>query len=120
MRLQCTSALAALLTLATPALAAQDSYAGALRTMLTQTAAGTCPADLMGEQLLGACTAQIANMRGALAAMGPVTDMKLVKAEGEGEARIETYQVTFTNGRVMNWNIGGLRDGKFDTAGTAR
>jgi hypothetical protein len=99
-----------------PATAAdQGQYSAALGKMLAQTAAGTCPADLMGDRLLAACREQLPAMRTALVAAGPVTAMSFVMARGDGATRIETYKVTFAKGDATLWHIGGLHDGKFET-----
>lgn len=111
---------ASIVAFAPPALAQQGSYADPLRKMLGQVAQGTCPSDIMGDSLLAACGEQIANMRAGLAAWGPITAMKFVRAEEQASGRVETYEVTFASGQTMAWTIGDLREGKFHTAYSRR
>jgi len=92
----------------------EGTYSGALRTMLTQAAAGTCPADIMGEGLLKACREQIANMAPALKAAGPIQSITFVRAEQLNGERFETYKVSFATGAPSNWHIGALHGNKFD------
>lgn len=117
MRLSTTiiAALAAVLA-AAPAAADEGRYAASLKAMLTQTAAGTCPADLMGDQLLAACREQLPNMQPGLAAAGAVTAVEFVSANGEGTDRVETYTVRFAKGSASVWAIGKFRDGKYQSA----
>ena len=93
---------------------AAGQYSDALRTMLTQAAAGTCPADIMGDGLLKACREQIANMAPALKAAGPIQSITFVGAEQLNGDRFETYKVSFAAGPPSNWHIGALHGNKFD------
>ena len=103
----------AALLIAGPAAAEPGQYAGALKKMLSETAAGNCPADLMGDRLLAACKEQLPRMRTALVAEGPIKKMTFATAVGQGEERIETYDVTFTKGTTAKWQIGIFQNGKF-------
>jgi len=97
--------------------AAQDGqYRAALNRMIVSTADGECPADLMAEDLLAACNDQIYQIGPALQGLGPITEINFVRAEGEGEARVEVYDVIFEGGQMLTWGIGTLVDGKFQTA----
>ena len=93
---------------------AAGQYSDALRTMLTQAAAGTCPADIMGDGLLKACREQIANMAPALKAAGSIQNITFVMAEQLNGDRFETYKVSFAAGPPSNWHIGALHGNKFD------
>ena len=67
---------------------AQDGqYSASLTRMITATADGECPADLMAADLLAACN-----------------------------ERVETYEVFFESGPMLTWGIGGYTDGKFTVA----
>jgi hypothetical protein len=96
--------------------AQEGQYSASLTRMITSTADGECPADVMGGGLLAACNEQIDQMGPALQSLGPITDMAFVSAEGEGEARVETYEVFFESGQMLTWGIGGYVDGKFEIA----
>lgn len=115
---------AALLTAG--AAAAQDpstdgEYRAALTRMLTETSQGICPADVMADGLLEACESQIAQMAPALQSLGAITGMTLIDADGEGEARYETYEVMYAAGPTLTWRIGERgADGRFSGAGTVR
>ncbi len=98
---------------ATPA---QGQYSASLTRLITSAADGECPADLMAAELLTACNEQIASIGPALQSLGPISDMAFVSAEGEGEARVETYEVFFESGQMLTWGIGGYVDGKFNVA----
>ena len=102
----------AALAMSAPVVAAQGNYAAALRTILTKTAAGTCPADMMQPKLLEACKQQMAKMGPMLAAKGPIKKLTFLKADLTG-GREETYMVTFKKGKPQTWLIGGLENGKF-------
>lgn len=106
------AAVAALL-IAGPAAAESGRYAGALKKMLSGTAAGNCPADLMGDGLLAACKEQLPRMKADLVAAGPIKTMTFVSAVGEGGERVETYDVTFAKGATAKWQIGKFQNGKF-------
>lgn len=119
------AAAAALSGLAPAAAMAQDPAAGgdyraALTRMITSTADGTCPADVMGAELLAACTEQLPQMSAGLQSLGPIASMRFVRAEGEGAQRVEIYAVEFAGGVTLNWGIGGFHDGKFDVAYAGR
>ncbi len=103
---------------AVPALAqeSEGQYAADLRRMITETAAGTCPADLMAEQLLAACQQQLPQMSAGLAGLGAVQSVTFKSAEDAPVGRVETYEVVFANGVTLTWGIGGKTDGKYATA----
>lgn len=115
--------LAAALTIGAGAASAQQAgtgeYGPALRRMVTEAAAGRCPADLMAEPLLSACRNQMAQMGPAL---GAVEGVSFVKAEAHDDAgnggRVETYAVKYVGGKTTIWSIGNRQDGKFTTAYT--
>ncbi len=108
-------AVAALLgtTAATAQTAEQGQYAAQLRAMFMSVAAGTCPADLMADDLFKACQQQLPQMAPGLKAAGPIKMITFLKTEQANGDRYEQYQVTFTNGAPSKWTIGGLQDGKF-------
>ena len=91
-------------------------YSASLGRMIASMADGECPPDLMAADLLTACNDQIAQIGPALQSLGPVKDMNFVSAEGEGESRVETYDVFFESGQMLTWGIGGYVDGKFTIA----
>ena len=99
------------------AMAQDGEYSQALTRMLTETAEGRCPADVMAQDLLTACQEQIAGMAPAFRELGVIETMTFVKAEDTPGGRVETYSVKFAGGQTMTWRIGHLRDGKFETAG---
>lgn len=101
-----------------PVLARDGQYAAGLTRMLTEAAAGRCPADVMGEDLLAACNEQIAGMAPAMASLGAIETTTFVRAEEAGGDRYEVYSVAFASGRTLIWRIGGLREGRFAAAGT--
>lgn len=94
---------------------AQD-YSAALSRMLTATAAGTCPEDVMGPGLLAACRQQVEAMAAGLSSLGAVETLTFIRAEDGTYGRVEFYTVTFAGGHSMVWAIGGLSDGKFEVA----
>jgi len=96
--------------------APEGQYSASLTRMITSTADGECPADLMAAELLTACNEQVAQIGPALQSLGPISDVAFVSAEGEGEARVETYEVFFESGQMLTWGIGGYTDGKFTVA----
>lgn len=110
------AAATAAAALAAPAFAEDGEYRAALQRMITETASGTCPADIMGDQLLAACRQQLPQMSAGLASLGPVESISFVRAEDRPDGRVEIYAVRFAGGQTLNWGIGGLRDGKFDIA----
>lgn len=101
----------------TPA-SAEGEYGADLTRMITATAGGTCPADLMGGQLLSACQAQIAGMQAGLASLGAVESVSLVQSQTVPDGKIETYRVRFAGGQEMNWAIGVKVGGKYEAAFT--
>lgn len=114
-----TLALAAVLSLAAcPALAqaGDGQYAADLQRMITETASGVCPADLMAEQLLTACQQQLPQMSAGLASLGAVQSITFTTAVDTPEGRVETYAVVFANGTTLNWGIGHRKDGKYASA----
>lgn len=102
--------------MASPAFAQSAEYEAALRKMISQTAAGTCPADVMGPDLLAACQQQLPQMSAGLASLGAIESAQFVRAEDRPEGRVEIYAVKFASGMTLNWGIGGLSDGKFNLA----
>ena len=102
--------------MAFPAFAQGGEYEAALRKMISETAAGTCPADVMGAELLTACQQQLPQMSAGLASLGAIESARFVRAEDRPEGRVEIYEVKFAGGMTLNWGIGGLRDGKFNVA----
>lgn len=102
------------------AMAQEGQYEAGLTKMLTEAAAGRCPADVMGEQLLAACNAQISGMAPAMASLGAIEEMTFMSADEVEGKRHEVYRVRFASGQVLTWRIGGLTEGRFDTAGTVR
>jgi hypothetical protein len=102
----------AALVMSAPVVAAQGHHSAALRTILTRTAAGTCPADMMQTELLKACNQQISKSGPPLAARGPIKALIFIKAD-KTSGRTETYKVTFEKGTPETWLIGGLKNGKF-------
>jgi hypothetical protein len=112
------TAAAAAGALALPAVAQDAQYREALQTMITQTAAGSCPADVMGEALLAACEQQLPQMSAGLASLGAIESITFVRSEERPEGRLEIYTVKFSSGQSLNWAIGGFADGKFNVAFT--
>lgn len=96
--------------------APQGQYSASLTRMITSAADGECPADLMADGLLAACNEQVAAIGPALQSLGAIREMAFVSAEGEGEARVETYEVFFESGQMLTWGIGGYSDGRFNVA----
>jgi hypothetical protein len=94
----------------------EGQYAADLRTMITQTASGVCPADIMAEQLLTACQQQLPQMSAGLSSLGGVQSITFAKADEMPEGRVETYKVVFANGVTLNWGIGHKKDGKYAAA----
>ncbi|GAA0867453.1 hypothetical protein GCM10009116_00300 [Brevundimonas basaltis] len=105
--------------MAFPATAEDSQYEAALRRMIAETAAGTCPADIMGEGLLAACELQLPQMSAGLSSLGAIESVTFVRAEDRPGGRVEIYAVTFAGGQTLNWGIGGLNEGKFNVAYTA-
>jgi len=103
---------------AVSAVAQDGQYGDALKRMLDEAAAGQCSTELMGEQLLAACNQQIAAMSAGLKSLGAVESLTFVRSEEGPQGRVETYQVKFAGGQMMNWFIGGMNEGKFETAGS--
>jgi len=91
-------------------------YRAALQRMITESAGGTCPADLMAEQLLTACQSQIANMSAGLQSLGEVQSVTFLRAETRPEGRVELYAVQYSGGQSLTWGIGAEQDGKFAIA----
>ena len=119
MRLNIIAAVAVAASLTAFSASAQEAegqYAADLQRMITETAAGTCPTDLMAEQLLTACQGQIAQMSAGLASLGAIQSVTFTKAEDTPQGRVETYAVVFANGTTLNWGIGHKADGKYSTA----
>ena len=84
--------------------------------MLSQTAAGTCPAEIMAEKLLSACKEQLPKLKPEMTAAGPIKSVIFVKADIRKGQRIETYKVAFAKGASQTWHIGDFKDGKFGAA----
>lgn len=101
---------------AAPGTPAEGQYEAALRRMIVETAAGACPADIMGAPLLAACQQQLPQMSAGLASLGAVESITFVRAEDGEYGRVEIYEVKFAGGQTLNWGIGGMKDNKFDVA----
>lgn len=110
------AAIALVGLLASPAFGQTGEFEAPLRRMITETAAGKCPADIMGTALLSACQEQLAQMSAGLASLGAIQSARFIRAEERPEGRVEIYAVSFASGMTLNWGIGGLRDGKFNVA----
>lgn len=112
--------MAAAITVVTAGGAAADTgeYGAALRQILSEAAAGKCAPDLMAEPLLSACRDQMATMKPGLAALGTVSDVTFIKAEAQGETRVETYSVRYSGGKTTIWSLGNRQQGKFTIAYT--
>ena len=91
-------------------------YQAALERMITETAQGRCPADLMAEQLLTACNQQIAAMSTGLQSLGPIQTITFLGSEDRADGRLERYAVKFPGGATLNWGIGAEAAGKFGAA----
>lgn len=126
MRLPIAFAALSAAILTAGAAAAQDpakdgEYRAALTKMLTETAQGVCPADVMADGLLEACESQITQMAPALQSLGGIASMTLVDVQREGAAKIERYDVSYDAGPTLTWFIGERgADGRFSSAGTGR
>jgi len=107
--------VASLAGIAMPALADHGGYSGALRTILTQTAAGSCAAELMAPRLLSACQEQLPRLKASLAGLGPIRSIAFVNAAKHKGKRVETYKVTFAKGDTVTWHIGDLNGGKYES-----
>ncbi len=105
---------------AVSAMAQDAQYAAGLTRMLTEAAAGRCPADVMGDELVAACNEQIAGMAPAMASLGEIKTTTFVRADEVEGKRYEVYRVEFASGQVLTWRIGGLNEGRFETAGTVQ
>lgn len=119
MRLKLIAIAAAAVSLTAFSASAQDGegqYSADLQRMIAETSAGTCPADLMAEQLLAACQQQIAQMSAGLASLGAVESITFTNAEDTPNGRVETYAVKFASGQSLNWGIGHKKDGKYGAA----
>lgn len=119
MRVKMMMAAVAVATMLSGAAQAQTDaaqYQAALEKMITSTAAGTCPDDVMGGDLLAACNQQIAAMSQGLQSLGAIQSITFLRAEGEGAERTEFYAVAFAAGVTLNWGIGHQVDGKFNRA----
>lgn len=119
MRLKLFAIAATALSLTAFSATAQESegqYSADLQRMITETASGACPNDIMAEQLLAACQQQIAQMSAGLASLGAIQSITFTKAEDTPAGRVETYAVVFANGTTLNWGIGHKKDGKYNAA----
>lgn len=120
MRVKMMMAAVAAATMLSGAVQAQTAdaaqYQAALEKMITSTAVGTCPEDVMGGELLAACNQQIAAMSQGLQSLGAIQSITFLRAEGEGAERTEFYAVAFAAGVTLNWGIGHQVDGKFNRA----
>jgi hypothetical protein len=120
MRLPATLAALAAAAFMAGAAQAQDpatdgQYRAALVRVIADATDGVCPAEILNAELLAACEEQAPQMAPALASLGPVQSILFQGAEGEGDERVELYEVTFAGGQVLTWGIGGLVDGKYST-----
>ncbi len=117
LKLAAIAAVAASLTaVSAMALESEGQYTADLQRMITETATGTCPADIMAEQLLAACQQQITQMSAGLASLGAIQSITFTKADDTPGGRVETYAVVFANGVTLNWGIGHKKDGKYSAA----
>ena len=119
MRVKMMMAAVAVATMLSGAAQAQTDagqYQAALERMMSESAQGRCPEDVMAAELLAACTPQVAQMAPALQSLGAIQSITFLRAEGEGAERTEFYAVTYAIGVTLNWGIGGLVDGKFTKA----
>ncbi len=118
MRLNLIAAVTAVCLTALPVMAqeGQGQYEADLRRMITETAGGVCPTDLMGGGLLTACQQQIPQMSAGLSSLGSVQSVTFTKAEDTPQGRLETYSVVFANGTTLTWVLGQKQDGKYETA----
>lgn len=96
--------------------AASGQYETALRRMISETAAGTCPEDIMAEGLLTACRQQLPQMSAGLSSLGAIESVTFVRAEDTPQGRVELYTVRFAGGQSLNWGIGAESGGKFGVA----
>lgn len=94
----------------------EGEYRAALEKMITSTAAGTCPEDVMGGQLLEACNGQLAQMSQGLQSLGAIESITFLRAEGEGAEHTEFYSVRFAAGVTLTWGIGTKVGDKFERA----
>jgi hypothetical protein len=94
------AAVAAVCLTALPAVAqeGEGQYAADLRRMISETAGGTCPTDLMAGGLLTACQQQLPQMSAGLSSLGAIQSVTFARAEDTPQGRVETYTVTFANG----------------------
>lgn len=116
MRLTLIAAAASLIAFPAMAQEGDGQYAADLQRMITETAAGACPADIMAEQLLTACQEQLPQMSAGLTSLGAVQSITFKKAEDTPEGRVESYTVVFANGTTLNWGIGHKKNGKYAAA----
>lgn len=94
----------------------QGQYQAALERMMSETTQGRCPEDVMAPELLDACASQIAQMAPGLQSLGAIESITFLRAEGQGTERVEFYAVKYAAGVTLNWGIGGLVGGKYNTA----
>ena len=89
-------------------------YREALSRILHANARGGCPVELMGERVLEPCRRSIAVAAPQMQALGELETLTLVQVSDVPE-RSETYRADYASGAVLNWTIGSLKDGRFDT-----
>lgn len=116
MRAIIMAAIVAAAAAGTASAAETGDYGPALRRMLAEAAGGRCPDDLMTDPLLSACRAQLPQMQPDLTALGTIGELSFIKAEGDGDTRVETFAVKFAGGKTALWSIGHRKDGKFGAA----
>lgn len=78
-----------------------------LQKAIEANAQGTCPADLMGPELLAACQQQIAGIHPMLTAKGKITKLDFLGTQGQAEI----WRVTYEHGDQV-WGIAVGSDGK--------
>lgn len=86
--------------------ATDGQYRADLMTLITSVSGGTCPATLMGDEVLAKCEESIDQIGAALGGLGPVDMVTLSEATGEGADRVESYEVTFQSGDTLVWSLG--------------
>lgn len=118
MRLKLFAAAAAVAGLTAFSAFAQEGegqYGKDLRRVIEAAAAGDCPGDLMGNELLTACLQQMPQMAAGLSSLGAIQSIVLQSAEDTSDGLIETYVVTFESGMSLTWGIGHVKDGKYSS-----
>ena len=96
----------------------QGQFQASLTRIMEEAGKGVCPAELMGAEVLAACSGQIEQMSIGLASLGAVQSVTFVRSEETPDGAVETYAVRYAGGQTLNWHIGQRQaDGKFRTVG---